>query len=97
MSDDPLVRHVSELLALAMQKHKNAIVAVQRCPIDIPAARAAVGDLADAELLIEDVADIAATPELDTVLAQLRQQRKMLEVALARLDARPSWRSRLGL
>lgn len=83
---DPIVQHTSGLLALATAKHRAAIAAVKRRPIDLTEVRAAEQDLADCELLLLDCIDLTGDPTLETAVDELRHQRQLLAQGIARLE-----------
>lgn len=93
---DPIVQHASQMLALAKKKHAAAIDAIERRPIDLQAAKGAVCDLADAELLVENALELSDCETLAMSLGHLRGQRVMLEQVLARMEAAPVQRSGLS-
>jgi hypothetical protein len=86
---NPIDQHTEEILALAMAKHASAIEAMQRRPINFEAARRAAADLADAALLAEDAVYLTGDARLAASLAQLQEQRAMLDQWLARMQASP--------
>jgi hypothetical protein len=90
----PAVQHVSEMLTLAQAKHAAAIAAVEARPIDIRRAKAAVDELADAELLAQDCLDWTGDSRLADALVHIRQQRHLLAVGLAKFEQQPSAWSR---
>lgn len=71
------------MLALAQRLHADAIAAISARPIDLAAAAAASKQLADCELLVADCLDWQHEDRLAEALAALRDQRRLLEQALA--------------
>lgn len=79
-------QHISNMLALAKEKHLTAISAIEARPLDLEKLKAAVRELEDAELLAEDCFDWTGDPRLTNALSELRTQREMLIHGIAELE-----------
>lgn len=92
----PVVQHISEMLALAKQRHADAIAAVVARPIDPARAKAAAHALNDAVLLCEDCLELTRDDRLAAALEQLRLQQSLLAEGIAKIETAkaagmPSW------
>jgi hypothetical protein len=81
------VDHVSSMLALAKQKHGEAMAMVGMPDADaIPRLRQVLKLLDDVELLAEDAGSYFESDAMVAALKELRQQQALLKLSIERLE-----------
>ena len=88
-SDLPInaVDHVSSMLALAKQKHEEAMAMIGIPDANaIPRLRQVLKLLDDVELLAEDAGSYVESDAMVAALQELRQQQALLKLSIERLE-----------